>query len=801
MTHPRPTPHRLRALLAASLLALWLLPAGKAASALGPAKATPADFGFPAPSPEPVLPAGVDAFDPPVYPVSPSAPAIAESTRTAGRDEIVTMTGVDLDGATRFSIFAQDAEAGAVQRIAPLRADAVAAALLMPASLPPWSMTLIWPEREGRYGRPIAVNRTEAWWIGPESAAPGTVVSIFGRNLAEANGTAASFVYLKPVRGPGGYLTPVAVNPFKVDVALPALAPGPYEVWIHNGHGGRFGWSGPLALDVLARSPWADETQAVLDVRRFGARGDGLADDTAAIRTALAAATARAPATLHFPAGRYLLSAPVDAPSNVRWLGDGMDGTEIRLAAGLEGNMITGAMRNARFEALTLNAAGNTGKHPLLWIPAVANFSLDAVRLRAWGAPALETRDSRGIFIKDSELVENGSFYGNSRQIFMTGNRFRMTGYGESVVALWGGRDFAMIGNDLANADESRDDGHGIGRFFVAQAHNGSMRNLYWGGNVSHDAAPHDCSKVDCNKGEQICFEMIGGELLAGFAGATGTTAAFRDPRLAPTAIGSDLIVVGGRGAGQRRTITAVRAGTVTLETPWNVVPDASSRLALAGAASRAAIYGNSFEGRASYGSHDSNSTAVLLYGNVYDVVVDHNRIRQMRHGLMAVALTSSQGASPYFLQISNNSVSDSNSGLYVGTSFTESGEAGIWGGLGHIYRGNSFDRLAHIGVEYDGWAYAGADFDMTVFERNSFTGLPFGFIDAYQLLWTYDGAFKRPPPQSSSKVNTILYRNRFARGAAPLAGSVGFASLRPQNTWLDLGSTWTGFAAGNAGP
>jgi polygalacturonase len=764
---------------------------------------SPADFGFPVPNPEPPLPEGADAFDPPSFPRREAAPLIAEHARTADRDQIVTMTGVELDGETRFAVFAQDgaAETGSVRSIPTLRADKTAASLLLPASLPPWSMYLLWPQRGERYGAPVAVNRTEAWWIGPDNAAPGAVLSVFGRNLARANGTTSSFVYIKPQSGAGRYVETAAVNPFKVDVRLPQLAPGAYEVWIHNGHGGRFGWSGPLALTVLARSPWAAQADTVLEVTRFGAKGDGVADDTDAIRTALAAAAARAPATLHFPAGRYLVSAPLEAPDNVRWLGEGMDQTKIELNALLNGSLIDGGDENARFEALTLDANENTGKHPLLWIPGVSNFSLEAVRIKAWNAPALETRDSRGIFINGSELIENGSFYGNSRQIFMTGNRFRMTGYGESVAALWGGADFAMVGNDLANADESRDDGHGIGRFFVAQGHHGSLRNLYWGGNVSHDAAPHDCAKVDCNKGEQICFEMASGGLLDGFTGAGETTASFPPSAIGPSAVGWDLVIVGGRGAGQRRSITAVRQGTAILETPWKVVPDASSRFALAGAAYRAAIYGNRFEGRASYSAHDSNSTAVLLYGNVYDMVVDSNQVRQMRHGLMTVALASTGGMSPYFLQYSNNTVTDSNSGLYVGTSFAEAGVAGIWGGLGHIYRNNRFERLAHIGVEYESWTYDGADFNATVFEGNRFKDLPFGFIDAFQLLWTYDGAFKAPPPQSSRKYNTVLYRNSFERGAVPLAGSVGFVSRQPENTWLNMDSTWTGFAAGNTGP
>jgi hypothetical protein len=324
---------------------------------------------------------------------------------------------------------------------------------------------------------------------------------------------------------------------------------------------------------------------------------------------------------------------------------------------------------------------------------------------------------------------------------------------------------------------------------------------MYWGGNVSHDAAPHDCDKVDCNKGEQICFEMIGSSLLSGFEGATPTTASFQSLKQPDAAGGMDLVIVGGRGAGQRRHVVSVTGGTATLEAPWNVVPDATSRFALAAAASRAAIYGNRFEGRASYAEHDSDSTAVLLYGSVYDMVVDHNRISQMRHAMMTVALNSTDGLSPYFLQYSNNTVTDSNSGLYVGTTFTDAGLAGVWGGLGNIYRDNSFERLAHIGVEFESWAHEGADYDATVFEGNRFKDLPFGFIDAYQLMWTYKRPFKAPPELSSRKVNTVLYKNSFTRGSARFAESVGFRSMEPRNTWVAVGSTWEGFAVGNEPP
>ncbi len=764
--------------------------------------AEPADFGFPVPMPEPALPASVDRFEPPAYPVGATGPQIAESSRTADRDQIVSMTGVQLNGSTQFEIFSQsDTSEGTVRKVDSLLSDEVAATVLLPDSLPPWSMYLVWPEREGHYGKPVAINRTEAWWLGPDNAVPGATISVFGRNLARSNGTATSLIYVKPVGGAGRYLEPVAVNPFKVDFKIPQLPPGSYEVWIHNGHGGRFGWSGPLALQVLTETPWAAQDKTIIDVKRFGAVGDGRSDDTAPIQAALDDAAARAPATVRFPAGTYLVSSPLKAPDNVGWLGAGADETEIRLTAAPGKSMIEGAVRNARFEALTLNANGMTRDKPLMWIDTVTNLSLDAVRIDAWGTSALEIHDATGVYINASELIEKGSFYGRAHQVFLTGNRFRMTGYGESVVSLWGGQDFAMVGNDLANADESRDDGHGIGRFFVGQAYWDSMRNLYWGNNVSHDAAPHDCEKVDCNKGEQVIFEMSSGALAGDFEAATETTVSFGDRAPESVAAGKELIVVGGRGAGQHRYITSMHDGTAILESPWNVVPDKSSRLAVAYSAYRGAVYDNSFEGRDSYSAHDSDSTAVLLYGNVYDMVVDKNRIRQMRHGMMTIALDSTEGMSPYFLQYSNNAVSDSNSGLYVGTTFTQSGERGIWGGLGNIYRDNTFDRLRHIGVEYESWGYEGADYNGTVFEGNRFTNLPFGFIDAFQLMWTYSAGFKEPPEYSSRKYNTILYRNGFERGSAPLRNSVGFKSLQPRNTWLNIGSTWTGFASGNKGP
>lgn len=58
------------------------------------------------------------------------------------------------------------------------------------------------------------------------------------------------------------------------------------------------------------------------NVRDFGAAGDGVTDDTDAIARACAAG---APALLHFPAGRYLVTAWPDLPDHSVVMGDGGD--------------------------------------------------------------------------------------------------------------------------------------------------------------------------------------------------------------------------------------------------------------------------------------------------------------------------------------------------------------------------------------------------------------------------------------------------------------------------------------------
>lgn len=104
------------------------------------------------------------------------------------------------------------------------------------------------------------------------------------------------------------------------------------------------------------------------DVTDFGAQGDGITDDGRAIQDALDAAPAGA--TVYLPAGRYVISTPLQVRGPRRLLGDGAFPAWGRIAsdwnsinAPTRPSMIEGTVivqRAAGSDALQLEAAGET---------------------------------------------------------------------------------------------------------------------------------------------------------------------------------------------------------------------------------------------------------------------------------------------------------------------------------------------------------------------------------------------------------------------------------------------------------
>ncbi|HID06870.1 MAG TPA: hypothetical protein EYP10_06950, partial [Armatimonadetes bacterium] len=185
------------------------------------------------------------------------------------------------------------------------------------------------------------VNHPEIWWaLGDVVASKAPFgawrlehpmchrngeLRIFGRCLKLGKRTPT--VCLRSHDGKMIYLRPSMADEWSLVVRIPkSIAHGRYEIWMHNGYGGRNGWSGPLPLAIVPRER---EPQTVIDVTKFGANGDDVADDTDALKAALDEAKRRGGAIVVLPRGRLFITEAIEIPPHVTLRGAGRELTAI----------------------------------------------------------------------------------------------------------------------------------------------------------------------------------------------------------------------------------------------------------------------------------------------------------------------------------------------------------------------------------------------------------------------------------------------------------------------------------------
>lgn len=121
--------------------------------------------------------------------------------------------------------------------------------------------------------------------------------------------------------------------------------------------------TGPTALDPVIRTV-QEKLDDFANVRDFGAVGDGVADDTAAINRALYQLYCRennsqVRRTLYFPAGTYLVTESIIIPSYAKLQGEGADCTIIELSPSVDISSLTAYV--ARYGDSLQQTGGNIG--------------------------------------------------------------------------------------------------------------------------------------------------------------------------------------------------------------------------------------------------------------------------------------------------------------------------------------------------------------------------------------------------------------------------------------------------------
>ncbi|WPN55379.1 M10 family metallopeptidase C-terminal domain-containing protein [Pseudomonas sp. P9_31] len=170
----------------------------------------------------------------------------------------------------------------------------------------------------------------------------------------------------------------------------------------------------------------------IFNAQNFGAKGDGITDDTAAIQRAIDAAAAAGGGQVYMPTGTYIVSGGVEPSdgclmlkSNVYLYGDGMGATTVKVADGSD-TKITGVIRSAYgeethdFGVSNLTIDGNrdstTGKIDGWfngYIPGEAgydsNVTLDSVEIKDCSGYGFDPHEQTvNMVIKNSVSHGNG---------------------------------------------------------------------------------------------------------------------------------------------------------------------------------------------------------------------------------------------------------------------------------------------------------------------------------------------------------------------------------------------------------
>ncbi len=696
-----------------------------------------------------------DVFNPPVTTSAPAAgaPAITAFTPQAGSDNTVLMQGgafttyVGNDTGMDTRLWSTDTN-GLVYQPQILLVTNQALAVLMSPPSGNYGMYLTWVGNSNGVSYPVRVNGSDAWWIGPDHAVAGSSVSVYGRNLSYQNGTTSSWVYIRPWGSNSNTVstpcTVLQVNPYKVTFTVPGnLSAGAYEVWIHNGHGGQYGWSGPLEfiVDATAAYQW---NGTVHNVKSYGAYGDGVHIDSLAIQSAINACS---PGDIvYLPAGTYMITNRLNLWNGVAIEGAGAAKTTIATYSSSYDDV---AMLNSHWvstnlvSSLTLSNgyAGATlewgmyvadyGDFPgvpygiiisscnFATAQNVNNLAISIVGVQdVWVTNCTFTMSGDGVDLGcEQAFVNNNTFYGNA-------DTNAPTGFGCT-----GGKECDYSDNIAASL--SRTNNQTVARFFTSGSNGSVVRNVYVGDNICSSCGPLPTDPVQ-NAGEMILWEDENVHFTGAPSAVGATTLTYTNVSWTSNEFVSAILYVdNGPGRGAWRTIVANTTNTLTVDHAWDVWPTTYSHTVLTYGGAHTVTYQNYLDGLPNYHTSTTACSGVQP-GTSFDTVVANNTITEAIGALnfgSNLEPTNQQDREAVGTQcnnlIINNVVSNCVYGISCGASIWATGSGPTNFGpivLNNVFRDNFITNVDDTGISisktYDTWNWPWQQYNL--FEYNT---------------------------------------------------------------------------------
>ena len=526
---------------------------------------------------------------------------------------------------------AESGPSPAAQQLTVLQASKVSVKVVIPAEWKPGMFALRVKSADG-ISDTVYLNRSEPWWFSAgegHTAFAGEQIRVFGKNLGPSP---AAWL------GNGSGRVPLKVekaDAYAVRLTIPASTPaGQFQLWILNGWGGELGRSDPLTIQVAHRVPWPSTR---FDIRDFGATGDGVHDDTEAIRAALARARSQGGGVVWLPGGRYRVSGKLVIPPRTTVRGEKRESVWLFVPKTTpEFDAVFAGNHDFAIEELSL--VGQTPlrliaapdvpsayKGPLGAIPPAgeraSNVRLHRLRLQhlLFAHRVLPNDPRRNIAtgydtiylsgddleLSDSEVISSGmpiAVFSGSR-LRIEGNRLDTGRNG------WYGLFDTQETDFENNVVEGRDLEASYGGF------QSRSYRVYYAGNRLQDAYG--------GEREALTFDTPYTPLWMGrVAHATPTNFETVDysgaeKRWTPGQLkGLICLIVYGKGLGEYIPISDNTETTVALARPWPVIPDQASHVVVNINRSEIVITQNHFS---------DASAAPQLYSLTYGVIIDGN--------------------------------------------------------------------------------------------------------------------------------------------------------------------------------
>ncbi len=471
------------------------------------------------------------------------------------------------------------------------------------------------------------LNQPALWWAqgdrGP-AATPGGWLRLFGKNLAWGAGTTVTVAFdgrqRDTLRAEG--------DAYGVKLAVPGdLPPGDHQLRLHSGLGGAAAWSEPLRVQIVAPDPWP---ATIFNVKDYGADGTGLRDDTAAIRAALAQAKAAGGGVVYFPRGRYQATDTLYIPPRTVLRGEN--------------------------EALACVFWPDVEKPPSAWIVGTYQFGIEQLSFYCSNYDRFLTANTSGpnagdVFLRHVRVRAN--VYRGHITPEEVDKRWRQglkVGFGGGYwLLVLGGRNIAISDCDLYSSSctyslteprgariernilgSGRWGGGGVfgGDGVIIEGNRFVGCDLQsWGaagglgfGNLEHVLLARNTFALQHGGDREPITSDASGEVYSGplaGADADGITLPKPPKDTGSRWLGAAVYVLSGKGEGQWRKLAGFDGARLKVDRPWDVVPDATSVVAVTWLLRQWLLLDNEFT---------DTGMAIQLYGNALEHICAGNR-------------------------------------------------------------------------------------------------------------------------------------------------------------------------------